>query len=292
MVFASNYRDSEERLTMNRVMVVGANGFLGRSLVKLLQSIECTYISTSSKPSSDQELRFNFFNPDFAALVNWKPDLVICCAHVFDSPITNEDVYRSLRAELGPNVRFIYISSFSAATNVLSDYAQSKIACEKVFMDQIILRPGLIIGAGGLFAQMCHKIKNAWLVPLIDGGRDRVFWIAVEDLLTQIRGLLSHKGPYLAHCLGPRPHTLKEIVNFIRLGSRHALFISIPSALLLKIIFVAEVLKLKLPIKRDNVEGLKKNSLINTDELPGVVLRGETVFFRASADAINRLNLH
>lgn len=78
----------------------------------------------------------------------------------------------------------IFISSFAASAGAESFYAVQKRELEKLFGDQAnaIVRPGLVIGNGGLFRNLCLHLRSRALLPLIDGGKQPMQSVLDEDL--------------------------------------------------------------------------------------------------------------
>ena len=70
--------------------------------------------------------------------------------------------------------RQIFVSSYSARPDALSEYGRLKYLLESFFLEcgQTIVRPGLVIGNGGLFGRNMEKILHTPLMPFA-GFRQR-----------------------------------------------------------------------------------------------------------------------
>jgi len=73
-------------------------------------------------------------------------------------------------AEVEGVMHQVFISSSSAHASAVSDYGRSKLAVQDYMMahGHAVARPGLVIGAGGLFARLSEKAakpaENTWFV--------------------------------------------------------------------------------------------------------------------------------
>ena len=108
-----------------------------------------------------------------------------------------EGVKRVFAAAAAAGVsRQIFVSSYSARPDALSEYGRLKYLLETFFLErgQTIVRPGLVIGNGGLFGRNMEQILHTPLMPLLNAGSDLLPVVAVEDLVTAMTTLL-HREP-------------------------------------------------------------------------------------------------
>jgi len=84
--------------------------------------------------------------------------------------------------------RRIFLSSLAADAEALSDYGRQKYEIEGLFDTRVdaIVRPGLVIGDGGLFRKLVEQLRRGALVPLIDGGRQPMQTVLDDDLAKAI----------------------------------------------------------------------------------------------------------
>lgn len=155
---------------------------------------------------------------------------------------------------------FTFISSCSAHENAEGLYGRSKFYLEGR-MDlsrDLVVRPGLILGHGGLFARMVHMVRSSRIIPLFDGGKQTLQAIHVDDLAEAIfraverrlagRLVLAHPEPVLMRVFQ------KELAR--RLGYRPR-FIRVPSQVVVRLLQFLESRAIRLPVSSDNLLGLR-----------------------------------
>ncbi|WP_259780876.1 NAD(P)H-binding protein [Aestuariispira ectoiniformans] len=240
-----------------RILVTGANGFIGASLVARLLKDGHEITAVVRRPESMQQ-RF----PDITVVQGdmnldtgeeaWAPrlagvDAVINCAGVLqdrhgqslwaihrDSPIA---LFKACK-RLGIR-RVVQISAVSIGAD--TDYARSKLAADDYLtateMDWVVLRPSLVYGSGsyGGTSLMRALAVCPFLVPLIGKG-DQVFTpIHVDDLCDCVAAAVAEPGyarQVLEPC-GPETMTMRDILGHMRqwLGFAPVPFFSVPRRL-------------------------------------------------------------
>ena len=168
-------------------------------------------------------------------------------------------VYAAARAAGVP--RQIFVSSYSARPESIAEYGRLKRQLETYFLDrgETIVRPGLVIGSGGLFLRNMRKILTSPVMPLLDGGRGLLPVVAVEDLAAAMTTLLeSRVGGY--NLFNPELVTMRRFIETINRAGRHrALYFSIPVSWATGLLSLSETLRIKLPFDSDNLRALKQN---------------------------------
>jgi len=156
--------------------------------------------------------------------------------------------------------QFVFLSSTSAHEAAASFYGQSKFAIERRLdpTRDLIIRPGLVLGkGGGLFDRVVATVRRARVVPLLDGGRQIVQTVYVDDLCVAIERALDQRlvGRYVV--AEPEGLLLRDLLRLVaaRLG-RSCLFISVPAAPVLAVVRGLEGLGIRLPVSSENVLGL------------------------------------
>lgn len=130
--------------------------------------------------------------------------------------------------------RCIFISSFAARADAPSLYGRQKDAIEKLFTSpgDAIVRPGFVIGNGGLFQKLCGHLRSYRLVPLIDGGRQPMQTVLDEDLGKAVARIVTGgvRGTFdIAENDSVEYRTFwKDVARQLRV---RAAFVSLPSAL-------------------------------------------------------------
>jgi NADH dehydrogenase len=157
--------------------------------------------------------------------------------------------------------RQIFVSSYSARPESIAEYGRLKHQLETYFLEsgETIVRPGLVVGNGGLFLRNMRKILTTPLMPLLDGGRDLLPVVAVEDLTAAMTMLLaSPVGAY--NLFNPELVTMRRFIETInRAGGHRALYFNIPLSWAIGLLSLSEKLRIRLPIDLDNLRALKQN---------------------------------
>jgi len=157
--------------------------------------------------------------------------------------------------------RQIFVSSYSARPESISEYGRLKSHLETYFLERggTIVRPGLVVGDGGLFFRNMRKILASPVMPLLDGGRDLIPVVAVDDLAAAMTTLLeSRAGAY--NLFNPELVTMRRFIETInRAGGHRAFYFNIPVRWATGLLSLSEKLRIKLPIDSDNLRALNQN---------------------------------
>lgn len=156
----------------------------------------------------------------------------------------------------------IFISSYSAYPDFPTSYGRNKAAAEVAFRmsGQTIVRPALVLGPGGLFADIIRRSLHSRVLPLPNGGRDSIEYVHVEDCVLGIIKLAeqSIKGE---HNFSGGSIPLMSVVRLVTAaaGSKPPFTIPIPTDLLIAATLPLSILA---PIRklRRNLLGYRENS--------------------------------
>jgi len=122
-----------------------------------------------------------------------------------------------------------------------------------------VLRPGLVVGRGGLFGRMCASVRATPLVPLFYGGRQEIHALWVWDLCRAIESGLERNLTGIYRLAHPDAVPIRRLYEHIGgLVGHRCLFVPLPAAPVLLALRVGERLGVSLPITSDNVLGLKR----------------------------------
>jgi nucleoside-diphosphate-sugar epimerase len=250
---------------MAAVAVTGADGFLGRHLCRHLESSGWTVVRLARDPQRKGlagYLPFEF--PDrFPASELRHVDSVVHCAYAMGPrvpPGLNAEAVRHLLAVRGPS-RFLFVSSMSAHDEAESQYGREKLAIERLlepFAGGLSLRPGFIIGPGGVFVNLARSVQRTPVIPAFWGGRQPIHTVWVEDLCLAVERALQREWVGVLKVGERQPVPLSRFYGRIahHLGvTRPAL--PLPGELTLWILRRAEQLRLPLPMTSENLLGLK-----------------------------------
>lgn len=155
----------------------------------------------------------------------------------------------------------IFLSSLSADENALSVYGKQKAAIEKHFLEGngTVIRAGLVIGDGGLFASMRTYLEKRKLIPLFGKGDQPVQFVFVNELATAIEKIAATnaKGRFVVATDTPVPYRefYSRLCDHLKVRPR---FVRIPFWLAGMLIRFAGFFGIKLPVTKDNLLGLKQ----------------------------------
>jgi len=251
--------------------VTGANGFLGRHLCERLAgegwSVTGLVRDTSRYPFHVEgiELRVGDLPARIDEDAFEDADVVVHCAYmsrhttIAEARRVNEDGSdRILALARRHGARFVFISSTGAHPEALSYYGRSKLAIEgRLDLGQdLVIRPGLILGDGGLFQRISSSLARFGFVPVFEGGRQQIQTVHVDDLCAAIvRAVeLDLVGRYVV----AEPHGLELRELFQQMADRMGVkcrLVRLPARPMLLALRAAERLGLRLPLTSENVLG-------------------------------------
>ncbi len=196
----------------------------------------------------------------FDAAVFRGSNVVIHAAHDFTAAAKEKNI-RGTRAwfEVARGTRQIFLSSYSARPDAGSEYGETKYAIEKIFLDagQAVLRPGLVIGNGGLFAKQRAALLKTPVVPLIGGGRAPVAAIGIAHFLDAL-AVVIEQGRHGAFNLFYEPQpSAREFVGAVKGGRGWVL--PVPAGLALGAAHLIEALHLPVPVNPGQIRALAAN---------------------------------
>lgn len=271
------------------VAITGANGFLGSVLQKhfLAKGWQVrALVRTPGKPKKNLSYATYDLTQPIDDTILTGVDYLVHAAYVkqtsarsgaFDSNVLGaKQILAASRAnKLKKNV---FISSMSSHPGAISVYGRQKLRIEKTFngKQDISLRPGLIIGNGGLVKNLVTFMKKRRVAPLIGGGKQPLQIVSVDDLAIAIDTALTSTASGIYTIAHP---TVYQYKDFYKKVARHlhirVLFLPIPFGLLLALFNLVDFLHLPLAVGKDNLLGLKK--LIAVDTAPDLKKLGLTL---------------
>lgn len=260
-----------------RILITGANGFIGSCLVDYLLDLKYEVVALSRSLVSNVRPGLHGFQwalgskvPESAAL---NIDCAIHLAHDFNGPdgarkttAGTIDLMHQL-ASLGV-AKQIFFSSYSAGEHATSVYGITKFTIEQATSRVngiTILRPGLVIGNSGIFGRIANIVKKSPIIPLPDGGAGLVPIISIDRLCYETVAIIkSHEYIAYANIFEPDFFTLKDLVEKIAKSFKKTIFIfPVPAKLIVFILngvnFLPFKLPFKLPVNGDNLTGFLAN---------------------------------
>lgn len=258
---------------MGTVLLSGASGFVAQNAAEKLRKtgFRTIGVSQSSRnlPHFDTVYEGSLAEP-LKGVFKEDIDAFIHCAYHSgrDDYTVNVDGTRlwAEQAEKEGVKQQIFLSSVSARADSPSSYSRAKHVLEKWFITHefTVLRLGLVLGDGGLFQRMAGFVKKFPVLPILDGGRSRVFVSGIEDVC---RALLlaveqeSWTSGQAWNLFQSEPYCLRKILEEIKKRYQvKCLFFPVPSKLVLGMVRILEKIPwMKLGISSNNIIGLKQN---------------------------------
>src|SRR5439155_2608461 len=255
-----------------RVLIFGASGFIGAHLARYVASHGHEVVALC-RPGYVPEfpgecLKWTFGAPLTASAMNGV-SCAIHLAHDFNgvegARLTLEgtlvNVSRLRAAGVG---RQIFFSSYSAGEHATSLYGRTKWALEngmRAAGDIVIIRPGLVLGSGGIYGRIRDWARRLPVIPLPDGGYGKVPVIDLGRLCRETLFIAEASAPARECNLFERePRSLRQLVlEAAAEGGRKPWIIPVPAPLINVGLWVAAALRLPLPFNSDNLEGFIAN---------------------------------
>jgi nucleoside-diphosphate-sugar epimerase len=156
----------------------------------------------------------------------------------------------------------IFISSCSAHSAAVTEYGITKLKMQQYMVEQgyAAARLGITVGAGGIFRRMSDALTTRPIVPLIDGGRNRVPIVAIDDLCEALAAIVELQLAGMFNLFNPDLVPLAEVLQQTRAASNgRALLLPVPWWVVMPPLWVARRLGVSLPLDIDNVRAMRAN---------------------------------
>jgi NADH dehydrogenase len=196
-------------------------------------------------------------------------DCAIHLAHDFNgvdgARKTYEGTLRNIRLLLNADVkRQIFFSSYSAGAHATSLYGRTKYEIEKKILllkGVSVVRPGLVIGDGGIYGRIKKWAAILPIIPLPNGGIGEVPVIGIDRLCRETLLIALNAGDVSEHNIFERQlKSLRQIVvEAAAEKNRRPRILAIPAVIVSFCLRLAATLRVPLPITMDNVEGFLAN---------------------------------
>jgi NADH dehydrogenase len=262
-----------------RVLVTGASGFIGQSLVRRLLERGHTVRALVRKPplaAATSGLEYAVGDmTDHASLDRACQGIegivhLACATGVADPTIVravNVDGTRALldAAKKHGVQRFVFISTISATRKRRGPYGQTKRLGEEMVAASgipfVILRPSLVYGSAriGLFATLAAYLKSLPVVPVIGNGRIELDPVHVDDVnaVTEESLTRSDVAGQTYDVLGPERVTFNDFLGLVSrsLGVTKPV-VHIPGPIALMMASMLGMVSKRPPVSVDNVLGM------------------------------------
>lgn len=227
---------------MQRILVLGGSGFVGRHVCEKLSQLG----GRVTVPTR---------HPDHGKTVLTLPWVDVVVANVHDEARLgdlvrghdavvnliailhgNQDAFDHVHVALPRKLaracqaegvrRVVHVSALGASAGGPSMYQRSKAQGEAALgsggLDLRILRPSVIFGAGDQFMNLFARLQSVFPVMPLAGAGTRFQPVWVEDVAQAIVRLLTDPGaPAVVEAVGPDVFTLRELVRLAGRASGH-----------------------------------------------------------------------
>ena len=255
---------------MTVVAITGASGYLGSLLTALFTDHGATVVRFVRSPQSESDRPFVLGSkPDPSAMDG--VDVLIHAA--YDMRVIDEsDVWKVnvggtgvlLEAAQAARVpRIVVLSSMSAYEGTKQLYGRAKLAIEADAgrVGAVIVRPGLVVGAGsGGMAGTLAKLTGWPVCPTV-GSAGHQFVVSADDFARAVHRLATMADPPTGRPLGVAARNPVRFDDLLRHiagleGHREPLLVPVPWPVILGVLRLSETLRLRIPLRSDSLLGL------------------------------------
>jgi len=241
-----------------RIFITGIGGFLGSALAKHLAA-------RGHEVRGSKRNEMHLGGP-FDASVFAGTDVVIHCAHDFTTGARRKNVdgtraWFDAAAAQGARLQ-VLLSSYSARSDADSEYGQTKFEMERIFPPtlQTVLRPGLVMGDGGLYRKQRAALLRMPVVPVIGDGLQPAAVIRIEHFLDAATVVIDGERTGAFNLFYEEQPNYRELVRAMKaeVGQR-TIFLPIPAGVALALARAAEALHIPVPVKPGQIRALMGN---------------------------------
>lgn len=261
----------------NRIIITGANGFIGEELTRhfIAKGYQVTALVHNFPTNTVDGVEYVKYDMESneTLLVFSGALALVHCAYVRIDRNKNADEInytgtKNLMEQCHQhNVKFVFISSFSAHEKALSHYGKTKLKCEQLIdtTQDLIIKPGLVIGKKGLASEIISKVKSSPFFPLVGNGKQPLQTVYIHDLCLAIEQLIAKNKTGIYHIAEENAISMKQFYSTIASAlNKRLIFVPIPLNVLVFFTYLFEKLRIPLPISSDSVLGLKQLRAFDT----------------------------
>jgi uncharacterized protein YbjT (DUF2867 family) len=257
-----------------RLLIIGSTGFIGTKLAAAAAARNIEVVALSRRGVRHEGVARAFawsFGQSIPESACEGVNCAVHLAHDFDGEVGAQHTIESTLAvasqlQAAGIHRQLYFSSYSAGKHASSLYGRTKYALEDALSTKaglVIVRPGLVLGEGGIYGRIRKWARILPLVPLPDGGRGKVPVIEIEKLCeSTLKLALDSSPPSEANLFEHELKSLRELIlEAAAEVHRRPWILPIPAAWLIGILTLAARLRIPLPVNADNLAGFMANQL-------------------------------
>ena len=218
------------KLSETKIVIIGANGFIGKNLRQFLNQQKIKFISVSRKKY--KPLKYETKRSTSYFLTNKNSKLLDCTALVdliglgqqennsdlndVNIGITKKIIELSKRSKIK---KFVYISGLGTSKNSKSDYFISKYNAERKIiesgLDYTIFRASYVIGKNDLLTKKLQRQIKRGKIIIPGSGKYKLQPISIDDVCKVIlfACLTKKLSKKILDLVGPDPITFERYVN-------------------------------------------------------------------------------
>jgi nucleoside-diphosphate-sugar epimerase len=253
------------------VVVTGANGFVGRALCKELTHQGAIVRAMVREPSQCDDLRpfaqGGIYHFDLAGALDCKAlkrpvRAMIHCAWMLQSDGANADAInvggtRRLieHCRRGGVEQFVFVSSLAAHEDARSGYGRSKWMIEDEMPKgyATIIKPGTIVGVGGVFARLRKLVRFLPAIPVFYAN-NRIQTVYIDDLVSAIVQSLEKRAKGVQIVASDEDVSIRDLYRGIaRLEAKRRLMVPCYGDLALAFAVIARAFHLATRMSADNL---------------------------------------
>ncbi len=287
---------------MNKILILGGTGFVGRHVCEKLARAQCRVTVATRRLSNAQHLQLlplvdvaeinAHDSVSLTPLLAGHDAVVNLIGILHGTEAAFEKAHVQLPLELARACeasglrRIVHISALGAAPDSASMYQRSKARGEAVLLsaglDVTVLRPSVMFGAEDKFLNTFARLQQIfWVIPLA-GSQARFQPVWVEDVASAVVKCLQNPdtiGQIYEAC-GPEVFTLRQLVELAghyagANDGRGRPVIGLPDALARLQARLMELAPGEPLLSRDNLDAMKTDN-VASGNLPGLQALGIT----------------
>jgi len=212
-----------------RMMITGVTGFIGSALARHLVSQGHIVLGSSRRAP----VQLKHLPPE----VKIEPltlgghisrrffdnvDYVIHCAHDFSQDGLDRNIRGTKdlfeRAKASGTRQQAFVSSYSASKNAVTSYGIAKYQLERFFSDRnsLILKPGLVLGPGGMSGNVLLAAQKWPIFPAPGGISARFPYVWLDDFVRVATNAIESQRSGIVDVFYPEFTDLVELARLIR----------------------------------------------------------------------------
>ena len=250
MVVAQLMTDSSGKGRVMRVLVLGANGFVGRHLTNTLRKAGYRVAGGLRKPKQSEDIQIDYCKDNTKEV--WLPRLANVDAVINAVGVLRDNINQPMKQILEQTPlalfsacqergikRIVQISALGIDKGIETPYFQTRRAPEAYLAGLpepgrwLILRPSIIYGKDGASARLFKTQAVLPVHTLPDGGRQRLQPVHIDDICTAVIHWLVDPGAQnqIIDAVGLEATDLRGMLDSYRhqQGKSKALHVTIPS---------------------------------------------------------------